>query len=80
MQRKPVTQRAMMRQILVELGHNERAACAAYVQAEHDGRVMRLRNESGMSPEEYAAALWRDGHRPDRPWIIDHCRKHRINI
>jgi hypothetical protein len=79
-QSKPRTQRDMMREILDQVGHNEQAACALYVQAEQAGRVMRLRNASGMSPSQYAAALWRDAHRSDRPWIIEYCRKRGIKV
>lgn len=75
---RPPTQRDMIRRLLDEYGHNESAVCTAYVRAELGGLVERKRNDSGHTPDEYAAALWRDGHRNDRPWIIDYCRQHRI--
>ena len=37
--------------------------CAAYAQAEKAGQVPRYRDKNNTSPEAYARALWRDGHR-----------------
>jgi hypothetical protein len=39
--------------------------CREYALAEKRGDAPRRRNNSGLSPEEYARALWRDGKRRD---------------
>jgi len=74
------SQRDMIRKLLDEHGHNEGIVCAAYVKAELAGLVERKRNDSGHTPERYAAALWRDGHRHDRPWIVNYCRQHGMKV
>jgi hypothetical protein len=53
-------QREFMRQLVESLGRNEYEVCAAYAEAERDGQVKRAKNATGKSPDEYAAALWRD--------------------
>jgi hypothetical protein len=68
----------MMRRLLIELGYKEKAVCRAYAQAERDGLVPRKRNVNRMTPEEYAAALWANGHRRSNPWIREHCARYRI--
>ena len=75
-----LSQRDMVRQLLMQHGYNEPAVCAAYAQAERDGLVQRRRNASGFAPEGYALAVWRDGHKASNPWILDFCRSHGINI
>ena len=75
-----MTQRDMMRKLLLQHGHDEQAVCAAYAQAERDGLVPHERNRSGYDPEGYARAVWRDGHRNSGsgPWILEFCRSHGI--
>ena len=40
---------------------------AAYARAEAAGEVQRKRNENGLTPEEYAKRLFRDGER--KGWL-----------
>ncbi|GAA2867176.1 hypothetical protein GCM10010837_18110 [Aminobacter niigataensis] len=60
-------QREHMRRLVAKLGRNQDAVCAAYADAERSGLVMRAKNTTGHSPEEYALALWRDGER--KGWL-----------
>ncbi|GLS36569.1 hypothetical protein GCM10010869_21580 [Mesorhizobium tianshanense] len=62
-----VTQRDYMRKLAVELGGDKSKVCAAYVQAEIDGIVLRKRNADDTRPEDYATALWADGVR--KGWL-----------
>jgi hypothetical protein len=88
MQGKPIRQRDMVRQLLTACGYNEVAVCSGYAKAERDGVVLRRGNTRNRSPQEYAAVLWRDGHRAhsddgrqrNGPWIIEYCKKHGIKI
>ena len=80
MPRAQLNQRDTVRKLLDELGYNEASVCAAYAQAEPDGLVQRYRNVSGYTPEGYARAVWRDGHRQSGPWILEYCRSHRIKV
>lgn len=73
-----MTQRDMMRKLLLENGYDEQAVCTAYANAERGGLVQRLRNKAGFTPEGYAMAVWRDGHKQRAPWILDFCRTHGI--
>lgn len=74
-----MTQRDMMRKLLLQCGYNERAVCAAYAKAERDGIVSRKNNRAGFTPEGYATAVWRDGHKASSPWILHFCRSHGIS-
>lgn len=56
-----ISQRDFMRQLVMEVGHDKDAVCAAYSCAEIDGRVGRVRNDNDLTPAAYAAALWHDG-------------------
>jgi hypothetical protein len=58
-----MTQRDMMRRLIANLGRVEDTVCKAYAAAERRGEVPRNRNKYGLTPEEYARALWRDGDR-----------------
>jgi hypothetical protein len=80
MQTERYKQRDMMRKLLIEHGYNERAVCAGYEQAELAGLVSRSSNKSGFNAAGYAQVVWRDGHKPGNPWIIDFCRRHRIDV
>ena len=73
-----MTQRDMMRKLLIKYGYNEQAVCAAYADAERAGLVRRFRNTAGFTPEGYARAVWRDGHKRCAPWILHFCRVHGI--
>jgi hypothetical protein len=59
----PASQRDFMRTLIGEIGRNKPAVCAAYAQAERDGRVGRAKDAHDTSPEAYAEALWNDGDR-----------------
>jgi putative DNA-invertase from lambdoid prophage Rac len=66
------TQRAAMRHFVKTLGYDKERVCKAYAQAERRGEVARAKDKKEMSPEDYAEALWKDGHREDRkapPWL-----------
>jgi hypothetical protein len=73
-----MTQRDMMRKLLIQHGYDEQAVCSAYAKAEQAGLIARSRNISGYTPEGYARAVWRDGHRSSGPWILEFCRSHGI--
>ncbi len=69
-----------MREILGRVGYNRAAVCAAYAKAERANTVLRKSNENGLTPEQYAEALWKDGHRPRNPWIPEHCKRLGIKV
>ena len=73
-----MTQRDMVRKLLLKHGYNVRAICNAYADAERAGLVQRYQNSAGFTPEGYALAVWRDGHRKSAPWILEFCCRHRI--
>ena len=50
-----------MRGLVSKYGKKEEVVCGAYALAEKRGEILRLRNRSGLSAEQYARALWRDG-------------------
>jgi hypothetical protein len=75
-----MTQRDMMRKLLIEHGYKKQAVCAAYANAERDGLVLRSRNASGHTPESYARNMWRDGHRISQPWILEFCLSQGITV
>lgn len=75
-----MTQRDMMRKLLLQHGYNQRMVCAAYAKAEQTGLVQRFRNKAGFTPEGYALAVWRDGHRRSGPWILHFCQSHGIKF
>ncbi len=56
-----MSQRDMMRNLIARYGHNENKVCAAYAAAESRGDVPRYSNKYGLTPEQYARRLWRDG-------------------
>lgn len=57
------TQRDVMRRLHSEYGGDKDTVVQAYAQAERNGEVQRKRNEHGLTPEEYAEWLFRDGER-----------------
>lgn len=57
----------MMRDLVARFGRNEDVVCRAYAAAESRGDVPRQSNKYGLTPEQYARALWRDGAR--RGWF-----------
>ena len=73
-----LSQSDMVRRLLEQHGYDKTAVVAAYAQAEIDRLVARKSNKKGLSAEEYAEALWKNGHRKDKPWILDYCRSRRI--
>ena len=58
---KKYKQREYMRKLILTLGKNKSAVCAAYVQAERDVLVRRRSNYIKKTPEKYADSLWLDG-------------------
>jgi hypothetical protein len=73
-------QRDFMRELLRQYGYDKRRVCEAYAAAERRGQVPRLRNKSKLDSEEYAKAMWDDGHRPRNPWILNYCKEHRLKV
>jgi hypothetical protein len=61
MRPEKATQRDFMRQLIEKHGRNEALVCKQYALAEQRGKVQRFSNSHGITPEEYAHALWRDG-------------------
>jgi hypothetical protein len=53
--------RDVMRELIADLGLDEDKVCRGYALAEESGKAPRKRNKSGLSSDEYARALWRDG-------------------
>ena len=51
-----------MRELYALHAGDEAKVCAAYAEAERAGRVGRSSNEYGISPEDYAKRLYRNGH------------------
>lgn len=78
-QKTGIKQRAAVRQFLRDFGYNKQRVCAAYAAADNSGEVIRVRNKYNMCAEDYAIALWNDGHRQDRPWILEFCRENGIH-
>ena len=72
------TQRDAMRQLLLRFGHDRARVCAAYADAERAGEITRKSDLNGMTPEQYAAEVWADGHKPSNAWIVAFCDRHRI--
>ena len=64
---RPRSQRDVMRQFYRQCGGNETLVVAAYARAEAAGEVQRKRNQNGLTPEEYAKALFRDGEK--KGWL-----------
>ena len=56
-----MTQRDCMREIWSSVGHNEDEAIKEYVRCEENGTVDRKSNDSGLTAEQYAKALLKDG-------------------
>jgi hypothetical protein len=54
-------QREMMRALVAKYGRDPERVCREYVFAEKRGEVTRRRNKNGVTPEEYARDLYRDG-------------------
>jgi hypothetical protein len=54
------TQRDKMRELVQRFGRDEDRVVREYAAAERRGDVQRTRNVSGLTPEEYARALWAD--------------------
>ena len=54
-------QRDMMRNLIAKHGNNESQVCVAYASAERRGEVTRNSDKYGLTPEDYARRLWRDG-------------------
>lgn len=50
-----------MRELVRSLGPDQIAVCSAYAKAERDGTVQRKSNKRALTPEQYAAALWKNG-------------------
>jgi hypothetical protein len=55
------TQRDVMRNLFRRFGGDHDRVVAAYAAAERAGDAKRASNVHGMTPEEYAEALYRDG-------------------
>jgi hypothetical protein len=58
---KKVTQRDLMREIYARNRGNDNRTIAEYAAADRAGKVQRIGNKSGHTPEQYAAALLNDG-------------------
>lgn len=64
------SQHDTMRRLYTLHKGNREVVCAAYAQAERDGLVARASNLHSQRSEIYAAALWRDGHRKGKAWLL----------
>jgi hypothetical protein len=60
-------QRDKMRELVGTLGRNQAIVCNQYAVAETLGLVPRTSNKYGLTPQQYADALWRDGIR--KGWL-----------
>lgn len=55
------TQRDVMRRLHHLHGGDKGRVVREYARAERDDKVQRVKNESGLTPEEYAERLFNDG-------------------
>jgi hypothetical protein len=69
-----------MRQLLLEFGYNEAKVCAAYADGDRRGAIPRKSDKNAMTPDAYAAEVWKDGHRDRSPWILAFCKQRGIRI
>jgi hypothetical protein len=69
-----------MRKLLVEFGYDERRVCAAYAAGDRRGEIPRKSDMNDMSPEAYAAEMWKDGHRSRGPWILAFCKQRGLKV
>ncbi len=53
----------LMRELVAKHGRQPEIVCPLYAQGERDGVVQRRSNKHGISPEDYAVRLYRDGER-----------------
>ena len=56
-----------MRKLVAKHGREPDTVCPLYAKAERDGVVQRKSNKHGISSEEYAVRLYRDGDR--KGWL-----------
>ena len=61
------SQRDLLRELVRCFGMDEEKLVQEYAAAERRGEVRRNSNKSGLTPEGYARALWRDGVR--KAWL-----------
>ena len=57
----------LMRALILEYGRDSETVCKHYAIAEERGEVLRKSNKNGLTAEQYARALYRDGER--RGWF-----------
>ena len=57
----------LMRQLVAKYGRNPDTVCPLYAKAELEGIVQRKSNKYGISSEEYAVRLYRDGDK--KGWL-----------
>jgi hypothetical protein len=75
-QRNPVSgseklnsmQRAFMNDLVTRYGADEKTVCTLYALAERRGEILRRKNTHGITPEQYARALWKDGI--NKGWLL----------
>jgi len=58
--KKKTSQRNYMRELVKRFGANSDRVVREYAAAEMRGDVQRNRNSHGLTPEQYARALWND--------------------
>lgn len=63
-----MNQRDMMRALHRRFGNDEARIVKEYAAAERRGQVRRASNSRAYSAEQYAQALYQDGHR--KGWIL----------
>lgn len=51
----------LMRELVAKHGRKPELVCPLYAEAERDGIVLRKSNKLGISPDQYAERLYRDG-------------------
>ena len=73
-------QRDMVRQLLREHGYDEKRVCDAYAAAERREKVIRKSNVHKLDSDQYTKAMWKDGHRPRNPWILEYCKNHGLKV
>lgn len=63
------TQRDMMRELHGRYRGNAERIIRAYAEAEERGEVERRSDRHGLTPDQYARALWADAER--KGWITE---------
>jgi hypothetical protein len=65
---RAMNQRDTMLALIRKHGHDSEKVCSEYSRIEERGEVARKSNQHGITPQNYARGLWKDGIR--KGWIV----------